>query len=302
MRTCWDGDQCFEFIQANAFNQAIDNGGARVVSMSWLTGAPSEADFVQAIASHQNTLFVAIPSGNGGATDADPDAANRPPCSLNFTNILCVTTSAPNDGLSCGDFGATLVDVAAPTENSVTTTNGGGFGATACATSFAAPTAAGVATILFGLFPAATPAQVRQAIIDGARDVPAWQGKSVSGGILDAVGALQVMAGGGPPVPTFGLDVGARARQEGERLRVVATCTVDCELTVQAKGQAGGDPFSSRKTQETLAAGVPTVVKLDFTRRARRKVKDERGRATITAIATSSAGDATDADKVKLKR
>jgi hypothetical protein len=194
MRTCWDGDQCYQYIQADAFSRAIDQYGARVVSMSWLVGAP-EADFVAAIASHPNTLFVSIPSGNGGATDAEPDAAERAPCSLDLPNVLCVTTSSPSDGLSCGDYGATLVDLAVPTENSVTTLNGGGFGPTGCATSYAAPTAAGLATILFGYAPNATPAQVRAAIIAGARRVPAWQGKSVSGGIADAVGAVQALCG-----------------------------------------------------------------------------------------------------------
>jgi subtilisin family serine protease len=194
MRSCWDDDQCYQYIQADAFNRAIDQYGARVVSMSWLVGEP-EADFVAAIASHPNTLFVSIPSGNGGATDADPDAANRAPCSLNLPNILCVTTSSPADGLSCGDYGATLVDVAVPTENSVTTRNGGAFGPTGCATSYAAPTAAGLATILFGDVPTATPAQVREAIIAGARRVPAWQGKSVSGGIADAVGSVNALCG-----------------------------------------------------------------------------------------------------------
>jgi subtilisin family serine protease len=194
MRSCWDNDQCYQYIQADAFNRAIDQFGARVVSMSWLVGAP-EPDFVDAIRNHPNTLFVSIPSGNGGATDAEPDASNRVPCSLDLPNILCVTTSAPNDGLSCGDYGATLVDVAVPTENSTTTVNGGGFGPTECATSYAAPTAAGVATILFGYAPSATAAQVREAIIAGARTAPAWQGKSVSGGIVDAVGAVRALCG-----------------------------------------------------------------------------------------------------------
>jgi subtilisin family serine protease len=107
--------------------------------------------------------------------------------------VLCVTTSSPTDGLSCGDFGATLVDVAVPTENSVTTANGGGFTNTGCATSFAAPGAAGLATILFGIAPEATASQVRAAIIDGARRVNAWSGKSVSGGIADAVGAVEAL-------------------------------------------------------------------------------------------------------------
>ncbi|HYU59994.1 MAG TPA: S8 family serine peptidase [Solirubrobacterales bacterium] len=201
IRYCWDDDTCYQYNDAAAFDRAISSG-ARVVSMSWLIGASVEQGFRDAIAGHPNTLFVAIPSGNGGATDADPDAANRQPCALDLPNVLCVSTSSPTDGLDCGDYGATLVDVAVPTQNSVTTVNGGGFGPTGCATSYAAPTAAGLATILFGLVPEAAAADVKQAIIAGARPVPDWQGKSVSGGIADAVGAvdhLQAQFGLSPP-------------------------------------------------------------------------------------------------------
>lgn len=197
-RTCWDDDQCFEFVQSDAMNRAISDYGARVVSMSWLSGSPIENDFKKTITSHPNTLFVAIPSGNGGATNAEPDSDQRMPCGLDAPNILCVSTSSPDDGLDCGDFGKTLVDVAVPTQNSITTTNGGGFTNTGCATSFAAPTAAGIATILFGMNPQASASQVRQAIIDGARPVPAWSGKSVSGGIADAAGAVAALQGAPP--------------------------------------------------------------------------------------------------------
>jgi hypothetical protein len=197
-RTCWDNDQCYEFVQADAMNRAIDDYGARVVSMSWLSGSPIENDFKKTITSHPNTLFVAIPSGNGGATNAEQDADQRMPCGLDAANVLCVSTSSPADGLDCGDYGKTLVDVAVPTQNSITTSNGGGFTPTGCATSFASPSAAGVATILFGIAPQATGSQVRQAIIDGARPAPDWSGKSVSGGIIDAAGAVDALQGNPP--------------------------------------------------------------------------------------------------------
>jgi hypothetical protein len=196
-RTCWDNDQCYEFVQVDAMNRAIDDFGARVVSMSWLVDASISGDFKKVITSHPNTLFVAIPSGNGGATNAEGESGDRMPCGLDTDNVLCVSTSAPDDGLDCGDYGKTLVDVAVPTQNSITTTNGGGFGPTGCATSFAAPTAAGLATILFGINPQASASQVRQAIISGARPVEAWTNKSVSGGIADAAGAVQAFQGGG---------------------------------------------------------------------------------------------------------
>jgi subtilisin family serine protease len=159
----------------------------RVVSLSWLSG-DIEPDLATAIRAASNTLFVTIPSGNGGAFDADP--TNPLPCNLDAPNVLCVSTSAPDDGLDCGAYGASSVDVAVPTQNNQTTTNGGGWGPTGCATSFAAPAAAGVATILFGLDPAASPGDVKAAIVDSARRVAAWSGKSVSGGIVDAAAAV----------------------------------------------------------------------------------------------------------------
>ena len=192
LRSCWPNDDCFQFVQAAAVNWA-GSLGARVVSTSWLSG-PLEPDFQASITGNPNMLFVTIPSGNGGPTDADPDGANRMPCNLNSPNVLCVSTSSPTDGLDCGDFGATTVDVAVPTQGGLTTADGGGFVPTSCATSFAAPTAAGVATILFGLDPSATPAEVKSAIIDSARKVPAWSGKSVSGGVIDAEAAVTLFA------------------------------------------------------------------------------------------------------------
>lgn len=188
LRTCWDNDQCFEGVQAAAFNWAADRG-VRVVSMSWLSGFPPEADFVASIANHPNVLFVAIPSGNG-ENGGDVDATNPQPCALPVPNVLCVSTSSPADGLDCGGSGPQHTDVAVPTQNSITSINGGGFGATICATSFASPTAAGVATILFGMDPTATAAEVRSAIVDSARPAAAWAGRSVSGGIVNAEAAV----------------------------------------------------------------------------------------------------------------
>ena len=190
LRTCWDGDQCYQYVQGPAIDWAAARG-ARVASFSWLSGAFEPASALRkAIVDHPKVLFVTIPSGNGGAFDADAEAEKPQPCALDVPNVLCVSTSSPTDGLDCGAYGRTSVDVAVPTQGNVTTTNGGGFGPTQCATSFAAPAAAGVATILFGIDPTASAADVRSAIVDSARKVQAWNGKSVSGGIVDAAAAV----------------------------------------------------------------------------------------------------------------
>jgi subtilisin family serine protease len=216
IRSCWDDDQCYQSIQPDAvsFAKALH---VQVVSMSWLADPTDFANdgYKDAIQNAPQILFVAIPSGNGGATDAQPDAANRAPCNFNppGDNVICVTTSSPTDGLDCGDFGSSLVDLAVPTQQNIFTQNGGGFGTTGCATSFAAPTLAGAATVLFGIDPTATPSEVKKALIDSARPAAAWQGKSVSGGILDLEAAVKLFAqrrnitltpdtGGPGPTPT----------------------------------------------------------------------------------------------------
>lgn len=189
LRTCWDDDQCYQYVQAAAFKWAAARG-VRVVSMSWLVGEP-EPDFVQAIKDAKRTLFVAIPSG--AEPGANIDGEQRAPCTLDLANVLCVTTSDSKDRPSCGALGPKSVDVAVPVENSFTTQNGGGFAATACATSYATPTAAGVATLLFGAEPKATPKQVKAAIVDSAHRVSGFRGKTVSGGVVDAAAAVKLL-------------------------------------------------------------------------------------------------------------
>ena len=169
LRTCWDGDQCYQYIQAEAIDLAAQRG-VKVISMSWLSGE-LEPDLKKALTSHPEMLFVGIPSGNGGSFDADGE--DPQPCNAS-PNVLCVSTSADNDGLDCGAFGPSSVDAAVPTRNFTTAKNGGGTLATGCATSFAAPAAAGVAAILFGMKPDLTGAQVRDIITASARKVPAW--------------------------------------------------------------------------------------------------------------------------------
>lgn len=184
MRTCYPGDACDRTIQASAMRWA-SGLGARVVSMSSTCCFAARYVYgeAEAIAAATNTLFVVIPGGNGGPILESDE--NRP-CGDPSPNVLCVTTAAPDDGLDCGGYNPTIVDLAVPTRNNVTTADGGAISPpTPCATSYASPTAAGAAAVLFGLDPTATPLVVKQALMESARPAPAWQGKSVSGGVLD---------------------------------------------------------------------------------------------------------------------
>jgi opacity protein-like surface antigen len=327
LRTCWGGDQCYEYVQASAFNWAADRG-VRVVSMSWLSGTPIEPGLAAAISSHPNVLFVAIPSGNGGACNADAqpgdaDAcgdvnAQTPPmpCGLNVANVLCVTTSSPTDGLDCGAYGVHTVDVAVPTQNSVTTNRDGGFSPTACATSYAAPTAAGLATILFGIDPTATASDVRAAIVDSARKVPAFDGKSVSGGIADAVAAVDLfqsrrgIAGRTPPTPDPG-PTGpvpgpspgpvADTTAPGLTMRIAPArfragrraATLRIGLTEPAKVTVTWSKIRAKRSAGSLSRSLRAgTTKLAFAAKDRRGRKLGAGRYRLVARAVDAAGNA----------
>jgi hypothetical protein len=194
IRSCWDADNCPSFVQPQAIQFAAQEG-VRVVSMSWNM---DQSDFDDggskaAIEAAPDTLFVALAGGNGGPALL-PDTQR--PCGLSATepNVICVSTSSPTDGLDCGEYSPTIVDLAVPTEGDVTTVNGGGFTTTGCATSFASPMLAGAAAILFGLDPTATPADVKAALMDSARPAAAWAGNSVTGGVLDLDAAIKLFA------------------------------------------------------------------------------------------------------------
>jgi hypothetical protein len=162
--------------------------------MSWLNGSDDLAAIINA---HPQVLFVTIPDGGGAPTNIETDGTDELPCEQRTNgvrppNVLCVGMSDATDGLACGGYGPTVVDVAVPVEPNVTTVNGGGFGATVCATSFSSPTAAGAATILFGIDPTASAADVKSALVDAARPAAAWQGKSVSGGIVNVEASVRL--------------------------------------------------------------------------------------------------------------
>ena len=264
LRSCYDSDTCWAHVQGNAFRFAAQNG-ARVVSLSWTQGI--NQDQLAAIAASPNTLFVTIPGGNGGAFDAEANPDLPYPCTANLPNILCVTTAAPNDGLDCGPYGATIVDIAVPTQGIIAPVNGGGTLQGGCATSYASPIAAGVATILFGLVPQATPAQVKAAIMAGARPAPAWQGKSVTGGVLDAVGAvdaLQAQYGLSPPLqpnPPVGITItkgkGPAKKTTKKKAKLTWTSAVanaGVRLQARPREAEGAAPVRTRSRASTSAA------------------------------------------------
>ena len=182
---------------------AADNG-ARVTSNSWGVSSLNKekfkrlydtVDYLRA----KGVLFVAAAMNNADDNDIE-GAWQMVPASLDLPNIMSVAASTIDDQLaSFSNYGRTTVDLAAP---------GDGTGSTipvwldpafpyagASGTSVAAPFVAGAAALLLARNPSLSYAQVKDLIIGNVDPLPAFAGKTVSGGRLNIYKALAASVG-----------------------------------------------------------------------------------------------------------
>jgi thermitase len=184
---------------ASAFAWAGDHG-ARVVNASLSGTGPSQA-LATAITTHPNTLYV-VAAGNSTAginEDAKPESQRDYPCALDLANVVCVAAVDSQGALaSFSNYGKTLVDVGAPGVDIVSYVLGGNLDWWS-GTSMATPFVAAAAELAIVRTPTVTAQQLRDAIIATARPLSALNGRSVSGGMVDA-GALVARVAGLPVV------------------------------------------------------------------------------------------------------
>ena len=251
--------------------------GARVLNLSWGGYQVSIGGMQAALAAAaRRDKLVVIAAGNNGAdldggaespdsagyrtsiTVAEPDVAERVAPDSNFGRFR-VQIAAPGSGIE-GDYPSRWY--------------GGGSG-----TSFAAPQVSGVAALLFSVYPSATAAQVRRAMLVGGRKLPQLRGKVECGCLLDARGALAAMATPDGARPSAFRVTTAR---HGSRLRLRWTAARDAELegyklivdgsmraafppsrhgaTLQLPGRrhtGSSSPTTSRATRRRLRAARP---------------------------------------------
>jgi subtilisin family serine protease len=165
--------------------------GARVANLSFGGGRGLRAER-DALAAAPDVLFVAA-AGNEGE---DNDVAGSYPCEYELANVVCVAASDRSDALApFSNRGARSVDLAAPGV-AIGSTYPGGRYALLDGTSMAAPHVSGAAALVLAAAPGATTAQVRAALLDGVDERPALAGRVVTGGRLNAAGALAAVAAG----------------------------------------------------------------------------------------------------------
>jgi subtilisin family serine protease len=188
---------------AKAIRYAADNG-ARVINWSGFVSDPTPealAELRLAIeyAGRKDVLLV-VGAGNSGLDIDRPENLTYPAC-FDLDNILTVAMIDFQGRLvryQAGDrwlgsnFGRRKVDIAAVEQNfSTFVENGRSSYRLAGGTSNAGPVAAGVAALTLSVAPRLSARQLKQILMDTVTRLPGLDGKTVSGGMINAYAALK---------------------------------------------------------------------------------------------------------------
>ena len=137
--------------------------GAKVVNLSYLAaGSYTVNDAAEYLRNRGGLLFIAAGNDGGDMSGIYPDFP---------ASIAVGATTSSDTRSSWSNYGA-FIDLVAPGSNIYTTTTSGGYTSTN-GTSFASPIAAGLAALVYTVYPPFTPAQVEQTIFTTCVDLGA---------------------------------------------------------------------------------------------------------------------------------
>lgn len=188
----------------------------------------------------QGILFIAA-AGNDGRNN---DSTTSYPSGYSSNNIISVASITSGGALSSfSNYGVTSVDLGAPGSSIMSTLPGGSYGSYS-GTSMATPHVTGAAALLKAIYPQATAAQIKQALLTGTSATTSLSGKTLTGGRLnvqgaiDALGQLVDTGGGGTPKPSISITTSDASASEDNLDPGTFTVTrnggdLTSELTVQ---------------------------------------------------------------------
>ena len=266
-------------LGAQAIRYAADHG-ANVINASW--GGPGASTILSQAIEYANGkgVVVVAAAGNDGLSR---DTSLFYPASLTSPNLITVGNSTATDTVSSSSaFGATSVDLFAP-GNLVFTLKNDGTYYLMSGTSLAAPHVAAAAALYRAKNPTATATEIKDKLLADVEPVPAFAGKSVTGGRLSltALGnasapvsyaftgmttpsgtvAPSVVATGSAPAGSYAVKVGLGMEYNGQLLALTQQPITLAGATV-ATDDSGEALFSlgSRTGLGSLALAPSTTL------------------------------------------
>jgi subtilisin family serine protease len=212
-----------------ALNYAVANGA--VISNNSYGGDPFNQSLFDAIQNARNAghIYVAA-AGNGNFLGIGQDNDSTPfyPANYNLDNVVSVAATDSNDNLaSFSNYGRTTVDLAAPGVSILSTTRNNTY-MSLSGTSMATPHVTGVLALVRGEHPDWSYSQVISQVLSTTDPIPALQGKTVTGGRLNAWRAVQ-------PPPVIDLN------WAGGGISGPATTAVDAPFTLSRTYTISGE-------------------------------------------------------------
>ncbi len=171
--------------------KAIEYGNKLNVTMtsnSWGGGGYSDTMYAAIGAANDAGILFIAAAGNDGS---DNDSSPHYPSSYDNDNVIAVAATDHNDAMadfSC--YGLVSVDVGAPGVDIWSSTKGGLYDKYS-GTSMATPHVAGVAALIKAAHPDATGAQIKARILNTVDPARALEGKTFTGGRINAMNALE---------------------------------------------------------------------------------------------------------------
>ena len=183
-----------KFIGANGSGSVADEiktiefareKGVSIINMSFGGSFFSQFE-MDAIANSGNIIFMAAAGNESTNNDVQPSY----PANYDLPNIVSIAASNEADGLAFfSNYGKNTIDLSAPGTNILSTTTGNSYD-TLNGTSFSVPYVSGLAALVLSKFPGLSVSQLKDRIMRTVDVNADLQGKTITGGRINAFRAL----------------------------------------------------------------------------------------------------------------